>query len=321
MIDHEARARVALTRVSPFAAARPEVLTATSTDRFGDGETIVRFEQTHRSLPVIGRGAAVRLSGAGDEVLSAIDLEEDLPSTVPSLAPGAAATIASRFATGVITEDDAHLVVWPLEGGGSRLAYAVLPRIPTGIPTSPRIIVDAQTGKVLEAVDLVRFAKANVYRFNPVQTPNLANDDLALAPASSAAGKLTNEFLTSSNCIDRKTVRDLSIQGFKAKVHVCDIEQVATANASGDYTYPPSDVPGAIASRSDEFSEVSMYYHTAKAYAFFRQLQGVASAQVVLDKPLRAVANLQIPAGISSGNFAVAADPNTPLETFSKPFY
>jgi MYXO-CTERM domain-containing protein len=321
VIDHEARARVALTRVSPFAAARREALTATTSDRFGDGDVIVRFEQTHRGLPVIARGAAVRLSGAGDEILTAVDLEEDLPSTLPSLAPDAAAAIASRIATGLVTKDDAHLVVWPLSGGGSRLAYAVLPRVPVGIATSPRIVVDAQTGKVLESVDLVRFAKANVYRFNPTKTPALENDDLALTPAASATGKLTNEFLTSSNCIDRKSVRDLAVQGFKAKVHVCDIEQLATADGNGDFLYAPSDTAGAMTSRSDQFSEVSMYYHTAKAYDFFRQLQGSPDAQVVVDKPLRVVANLQIPAGIASGNFAAAADPNTPLDTFSNAFF
>ena len=70
VVDHESRARVALSRVSPFAAARRESLVATTADRFGDGETVVRFEQTHRGLPVIGRGAAVRLTSRGDELLT-----------------------------------------------------------------------------------------------------------------------------------------------------------------------------------------------------------------------------------------------------------
>jgi MYXO-CTERM domain-containing protein len=321
VVDVEARARVALARVSPFAAARHASLVMTGTDRFGDGETIARFEQTHGGLPVIGRGAAVRLTSRGDELLTTTDLEEDLPSTLPSIPASVAASIASRFAVGTVTAADAHLVVWPLAGGGSRLAYAVLPQIPAGIPTSPRIIVDAQTGKVLQARDMLRFAKASVYEFNPIKSPAVATRDLDLLPSASAAGHLTNEFVTSSNCIDRKSVRDLNIQGFKAKVHVCDVEQLATANVDGDFMYTPSDTAGAIASRSDEFSEVSMYYHTAKAYAFFRTLQGNAEAQVVVDKPLRVIANLQVPAGIASGNFAVAADPNTPLDTFQNAFF
>ena len=116
-------------------------------------------------------------------------------------------------------------------------------------------------------------------------------------------------------------MRDLNISGFKAKVHVCDIEQVATADVNGDFVYTPKDVAGAAESRTDEYAEVSMYYHSAKAYEFFRTLQGVPDAQVVVDKPLRVIANLQIPAGIASGNLVAAADPNTPLETFQNAFF
>jgi MYXO-CTERM domain-containing protein len=322
VIDHEARARVALARVSPFAVQRRESLVATTTERFGDGETVVRFEQTHRGLPVIGRGAAVRMTSRGDELLTTTDLEEELPASVlPSLAASAAASIAARVAPGTITDADAHLVVWPLAGGGSRLAYAVLPRIPAGIPLAPRIIVDAQSGKVLESRDMLRFAKATVYRFNPTKTPVLESLDLALTPDAAAAGKLTNPFVTSSNCIDHKTVRDLSVSGFKAKVHVCDIEQVATADAESNFVYTPSDVAGALESRTDNYAEVSMYYHSGKAYEFFRSLQGSPDAQVVVDKPLRVIANLQIPAGIASGNLLAAADPNTPLEAFQNAFF
>jgi len=317
-IDEESRARVALTRVSPFAASRATSLLTTSTDHFGDGEAIVHFEQTHRGLPVIGRGAAVRLTKTGDEILTTVDLEESLPSTIPSLAPSAAAAIATRVAPGVISSSDAHLVVWPLMGGGSRLAYVVLPRIPAGLPMAPRVVVDAQSGKVLESRDLVRFAKANVYRYNPTKTPTLESLDLPLAPTGT---KLNNEFLTASNCIDRKHVKPLDVGGFKANVHVCDIEQLATADGAGDFNYTPSDTAAAMSSRSDEYSEISIYYHTAKAYEFFRELQGVADAKVVVDKPLRAVANLQIPAGIASGNLAAAANPDTPLETFSNAFF
>ena len=37
-------------------------LVTSGIDRFGDGDTIVRYAQTHRGLPVIGRGASVRSS-------------------------------------------------------------------------------------------------------------------------------------------------------------------------------------------------------------------------------------------------------------------
>lgn len=169
---------------------------------------------------------------------------------------------------------------------------------------------------------MLRFAKATVYASNPTKSPVLESLDLPLEPSAAAGGHLTNDFLASSNCIDHKTVRDLSVSGFKAKVHVCDIEQLAMPDAgTGDYVYTPSDTAGAVESRSDNFAEVSMYYHSARAYAFFRALQGSPDAQVVVDKPLQVIANLQIPAGIASGNLVAAADPNTPLETFQNAFF
>ncbi len=316
----ESRAQVVLARVVP--ASRNLTSIATSTDRFGDGESITHFAQLHHGLPVIGRGAAVRLSASGDAILTAVDLQDDLPSsTIPGIPASVAAQTGSRVAIGTVTASDAHLVVWPLMGGGSRLAYVVLPQVPAGIPFAPRFVVDAQTGKILEARNLVQFAMASMHPSNPTKSPTLENLVLAQTPSAAAAGKLTSDFVTAANCIDRKTVKPVDFGGFPLKVHVCDIDQLAVADANGDFNYTPSDVAGAMASRSDEFSEVAMYYHTTRAYEFFRGLAGTPEAQVVVDKPLRVVANLQIPAGISSGNFAAAADPNTPLETFSNAFF
>jgi MYXO-CTERM domain-containing protein len=294
-------------------------LSLTSAEHGADGDTLVHLEQTHGGLPVIGRGAAVRLASDGEEILTTLDLEDELPaSTVPALRASDAAAVAARFAPVAVSGDDAHLVVWPLVGGGARLAYAVLPAVPVGLPTAPRVVVDAQTGKVLEARDLVRFAKARVFEFNPTKTPTLAPFDLALTPGT----QLTSEFVTSFNCIDRKTVHPVNIQGLKLSVHVCELEHVATADENGDFlAYEPSDVAGAAASRSDPFSEVSMYYHSAKAYAFFRGLAASPDAQVTDDKPLRVVSNLQVPAGITSGDIAAAADPNRPLDTFQNAFF
>jgi MYXO-CTERM domain-containing protein len=322
VVDLQARARAAVTRVLPQTTGHALTYVATTTDRFGDGDAIVHFEQTHKGLPVVGRGAAVRLSSSGEAILTAIDLEESLPaSTIASVPPSVAVKLTSHVAVGTVTEKDVHLVVWPLRGGGSRLAYVVLPQIPAGYPSAPRIIVDAQSGKVLEARDLVQFANASVHRFNPTKTPLVETVELPIAPGATAAGKLSNDFVTAANCIDRKSVKAVDLGGFKANMHVCDIDQLAVADGAGDFLYTPTDTAGAMTSRSDEYSELSIYYHTTKAYEFFRGLQGVPTAQVVADKPLRVVANLQIPAGISTGNILAAGDPNTPLETFSNAFF
>ena len=318
-VDVERNARLVLARISPFVASKASSVVLTSTDRFGDGDSIVHFDQSHHGLPVIGRGAAVRMNASGAAVLTSIDLEESLPADInPKISTSLAANAASKVTA--FTDADAHLVVWPLRGGGSRLAYAVLPRVPAGLPFSPRIIVDASTGKVIEARDLTAYAKANVFRFNPTKTANVELLDLPITPTE-AQDKLTSSFVTSMNCIDRKTVKKVNLFGFNADMHVCDLDQLATADASGDFLYTPKDTPGSTDARSDEFSEVSMYFHTATAIRFFQQLQGVPDAQVTVDKPIRVVANLQIPAGISSLDLTKAADPNVALEPFSNAFF
>ncbi len=313
--DVEARGRsIIASHVKVVASA----LVTSGVDRFGDGETIVRYAQLHHGLPVIGRGASVRLSASGEPIATVLDLERDLPSRASTtLTSTEAAKVASTGTAFGASAGDAHLVVWPTLDRGARLAYAVLPRVPAGIPSRPRVIVDAETGEVLEARDLVTFVKASMFPLNPTKTPTPKLTDFAIAPVGKT---LSNPFLESSNCIDKKTVKDLDF-GFAMKVHVCDLEQVATANTSGEFVYEPSDEEGSAAAAEDPFSEVSIYFHAAKAYAWFRALQGDTEAQVVDDKPLRVVANLRMPAGMMTGNMQKAADPNLALEPFQNAFF
>jgi hypothetical protein len=299
-------------------ALGPSALVTSGVDRFVDGDTIVRFAQTFRGLPVIGRGAAVRLSRAGQPITTMVDLERDLPAIDPLVTGADAASAASAFTAFGASASDAHLVVWPTLDRGARLAWAVLPRVPAGIPTSPRVIVDAATREILEARDLVTFAKATVFASNPAKSPTASSFDL---PIANTGTTLTNDFVQASNCIDNKTVKPVDFFNFKLDVHVCDLEQVATADANGDFVYPPADVAGSSEARVDPFSEVSMYFHASRAYAFFRELQGAPDAQVVVDKPLRVIANLQLPEGLMSGDLAKAANPDLPLQTFQNAFF
>ena len=292
-----------------FAADAHADLIPQRVDRFGDGETIVRYAQVHQGIPVIGRGSLERYSPLGRRLLQRPDLALDLPSITPTLSPSDAATIARASAS------DAHLVIWPTLDRGSRLAYAVVPKALPGGP-APRTIVDAQTGEVLEARDMRVFADAKVYEFNPTKTPKASTKPLALEPSG---GLLTNPFVEAHNCIDRKSVKSLDV-GVAFDVHVCDIDQLAKADRDGNFVYEPVD-DQSPAARTDEFSEVSIYYHASKAYAFFRDLQGDPDAQVVSDKPLRTIANLQLPKGLLQGNIAQAGDPETPLEPFQNAFF
>lgn len=311
----ETRARALVRAKSAFAD-----LAASGVDRFGDGDVIVRFEQTHQGLPVIGRGAAVRMTASGRALQTNTALERDLPSSiVPTLAPASAAGVAARVSAVRPAANDAHLVVWPTRDRGARLAYAVVPRVPAGLPLAPRVIVDAHTGEILDARNAIVFAaQVRTYEFNPVKTPTLGTFPLALPPAGET---MSNPFLESSNCIDKKTVKPVNMFGFDMKLHVCDLEQTAKADAEGNFLFEPADDPGSVASKADAFSEASIYYHAAKAYTFFRTLQGNQDAQVVVDKPLKVIANLQVPAGVAAGNLAAASDPNKPLDPFQNAFF
>jgi hypothetical protein len=305
--------------VMTHAKVAPASLVTSGIDRFGGGETIVRYGQLHRGLPVIGRGASVRLSAAGQPIATVLDLASDLPARVtPALTSRDAASVASAWMTIGASANDAHLVVWPTLDRGARLAWVVLPRVLAGLPTRPRVIVDAETGEVLEARDAVVFANANVFQSNPTKTPIAAAYPL---PMAADGATLSNPFIQSSNCIDRKTVKSLNTFGFDLKVHVCDLVQLAAPDTNGDYLYQPADGAGTQEARSDAFSEVSMYFHAAKAYTFFRTLAGDPEAQVVEDKPLRVIANLQLPAGLTGGDLATAADPNLPLDPFQNAFF
>lgn len=311
----EARARAVL----PGSAAS---IVRTGVDRFGDGDVVVRFGQTHRGLPVIGRGVTVRFARASERAITTTDLEETLPESVtPSVPAATAAKASARFTSLAATEKDAHLVVWAARGG-ARLAWVVLPET-HGLPTAPRIVVDAIDGSILEARDLVRFAKAQVYRSNPIKSPATELLELAVTPAEATGERttLTSKVLQAVNCIDRKTVKPVDFFGFKQNMRVCDLEQTASANEAGDFVTTPTDLPGSVDATSDAFSEVSIYFHAAKAYAYFRGLQGDPEAIIADDQPLRLVANLQLPPGVGSGSFSSAGDTTKPLEPFSNAFF
>jgi MYXO-CTERM domain-containing protein len=313
-----ADARSALAVLDPRTSGASLVMT--SSDRFAGGDTIVRFEQTHLGLPVMNRGAAVRLDKTGTGKLSVVDLETSLPPSIaPAISAHVAATTAQRWTLLPVSDADAHLLVVPAPSGG-RLAWAVVPAMIPGLPTAPRVIVDAITGDVLEARDLVVYMnQANVYQTNPV-TSMLAMRNLPIAP-DDVNGYLSSPFIQSQNCIDHKTVKTVSFGGFMLPVHICDLEQRAKADMNGDFVFTPIDDPMNPATRSDEFSEVSMYFHATKIYTFFRTLQGDPNAQIVVDKPLRTISNLQLPTGLTKGDIQSAANPNLPLDPFQNAFF
>jgi hypothetical protein len=237
---------VALLLVTSSASAE---LTKTTVDHFGDGDVITHFEQTHHGIPVIGRGATMQTDAKGRVIALRKAVASDLPSSiVPTVSNANAATIAAnvmRLVPFAPKATDAHLVVWPTRERGARLAWAVVPRTLPGLPYAVRVIVDAQTGEVIEARNAVVFAgRVRSYEFNPQKTPTVTDFPLALLPVGDT---LSHPFLEASNCIDQKTVKPVDMFGFDMKLHVCDLVQVAKADASGDFLYEPADDPGSVA--------------------------------------------------------------------------
>lgn len=313
LLRGEAKARAVVRALSAHGAE----LALVSRDTFGDGDEVVVLGQVHRGLPVVGGGATVRLSASGEARFTSVDLAEDLPSTiVPKVGKAEAAANVARVYGVPVGANDAYLVVArTLEG--TRLAYAVLPRAPLADGARPRFMVDAADGAILEARDTRTFVSAMVHASNPEKSKDLQLLPFAIDPVGEV---LENPFLRTYNCIDKKSAKDLSFAGFTIKVHVCELEQRAKPNGEGNYVYAPKDQPDPGASE-DEYSEVSMYYHATRGYAYFRKLQGVADAQVVADKPLRTIANLRVDSAVLTGNIGGAGDTTKPLAPFQNAFF
>lgn len=317
LVDVHASARAVLRQIDAKSAR--VVLVPAGVTETSDGDRFVSFAQEHLGLPVVGAGATVRINARGEALLVTERTTQRLPTSASArVSPREAVRAAARLSGLAESGAAPKLVFRFIDEDDVRLVYELrlAGRFPQMI--APRAIVDATTGEVLEVRDLAVRARANTYETNPLKS-SLAMRDLALAPTST---KLENDVIDSYNCIDDKRVASVDF-GFGAPtdVHVCSMLKTAAANASGDFEYTPVDIASDAARDSDTFSEVSMYYHAAKAYDFFRKLRGDATAQVVASKPLRTVSNLRIPAGISSGNFGQIGNPDIALEPFQNAFF
>ena len=189
------------------------------------------------------------------------------------------------------------------------------------VPSRIRLVIDAVTGELIESVDLARaVTKAMMYQSNPVKTPTLEPLDLPID--EDTPGSLTNVFLIGKNCVDNKTVKPAF--GGQVNIHTCDLVNSVTLT-DGNYALVPDDLTPAKA--EDPFSELSMYYHSARAYAFFQKLQDSTTVQVVVAAPLTAIANLRLPQGTGFGTDGGGFDPvkagngELPLVPFDNAFF
>ena len=279
------------------------------------GLRVTRFAQYHQGVPVYARGASIAVDVNGVSRLASSKIEERLPaSVVPSISRIDAAKVASK-ATGLnAAVNNTKLLIWPTDQGG-RLAYSVLPPSLLPIPYAPVVIVDAETGQVLTVRNMVQYKNlANVNEFNPVSSPTTIEVTL---PIDDPYTTPQNELLVSYNCVDTHAVKTVNYMGFNAPVHVCEMQQNAEADATtGDYSqYAIEDETAG----GDPYAELSIFYHAAKAYDFFKGFEPTFELEST-SKPLFLISNLMLPAGISTFDLTKMADPDLPFEPFANAF-
>lgn len=176
--------------------------------------------------------------------------------------------------------------------------YVIEPRGP--LPTAPRIVIDRRTGRVIEARERARRAVAFTYRTSPARD---RAPELLELPLPIVGSTLDGPLLSATSCVDRNAVRTI----LGRSIHACTLERVAIANAVDELRYPPSDTPRA----ADPFAEVSAYFHTARALAYFGW-QG---------KKIDVVASARIASGLLDGDDARAARADLPLEPLPAAFF
>ena len=122
-----------------------------------------RYEQAWRGIPVFGQGLAISEDAKGNVRAlfgSQISgLEQDITSTTPKLSRAAALIAGKKASIGqsaiarISRNESSDLVVFMDDAGRGRLAYAVsffADSAAGGHPTRPMVIVDAQTGAVIQ---------------------------------------------------------------------------------------------------------------------------------------------------------------------------
>jgi len=283
--------------------------------RFVGGLRVMRFQQQYDGIPVYGRGASIAVDIHGVARLASAKIETRLPdSTVANITPSAAAQTASKACGLPASASHTRLLLWPTHQG-ARLAYSVVPPSLLPIPYVPVVIVDAHSGQVLSKLNLVRYKNlANVHEFNPVSSPSTIQVEL---PIGDSLNVPQNDLLVSFNCVDTQKVRKVDYNGFKFDVHVCELLQNAEADETDEdfLQYKLED----HTSGGDPFSQLSVFYHGAKVYEYFKQFDPAFELEAT-SKPLFLIANLMLPAGLDTMDLNKMKDTSLPLEPFSNAF-
>ena len=155
-------------------------------------------------------------------------------------------------------------LAWLPYADSARLVWTFFAPVEDGIPYAPVIVLDANTGELIERYNAVQFDRqATVNEFNPVKTPTPVT--VQLSDLAQNSTNLTDGHVNVMNCIDKQTTKTF----YGITVHSCELEQHAQADSNGDFT---SYTKGSDTAPEDSYAEVSMFYHVSKAYDFLQAL-------------------------------------------------
>jgi len=219
----------------------------------------VRFGQQYAGLPVIGKGAVVRVGADGTVRAAVVDVARNLSvATIPAVDSDTAVRIAESVLGRALPEAGASLAVLPQEDKGGVLVWQVHAAVSRGLY---QVVIDAQTGGLLYHHPLWMDALGRVYAINPVQTPNPEDLELpTLVPSSPqhlngfggnmavygyVSGDVTSNFMTAQN---------------------------TEPNSGDDFLYGPN--PD-VESLDDPFAEVNAFYHCGRMDEYFTQKHGL----------------------------------------------
>jgi Zn-dependent metalloprotease len=186
-----AAARQFLAEARPLlgAATDPATLAVVGTRSLPDGVQVA-FQQQMNGVPVLGHAVSVTLNAAGE-----VTLAENTTAEIGQVetTPTVSAVRAAAEAQGEIIE----LPALAIKAGGmtARLVWRFTCQEAGGKPV--RVTVDAHSGRTLErkAMVLAATGQGNVYRGNPVATPNREMLDLTFLDGY---GKLQGPYTKSS---------------------------------------------------------------------------------------------------------------------------
>jgi MYXO-CTERM domain-containing protein len=273
----------------------------------------VRLRQSIAGIPVEDRGARVLVDADGSAKIASAAVEERAPAARRPTLDAKTAASMHRYLRVPLDATRAHLAYVPTPSGPV-LSWIVPGDVPWELPLRPVVAIDANSGARVYAVDRVRRAKqVHAFGDNPVKTPTLSTFTIA---ALDGGKTLTSPSWDVFSCVDKGTVRTVTLFGPTIKMHTCDVLHAAGADAAGDFLYPR---PASDTAVDDLFAETSAAYHVDRA---LRAYSGLGLTMLRPEaRPLTVVANVRNPPSWEAGPTSALGCATCKLEALDNAYY